>query len=118
VIVGAMNTLVSSLDNTVFWRLAMQFKFFVKPQIGDNYSDMKEEIIRELLRQVRYSYNLALGITAASALITLFGVGLLYFDKVSEASLTSASGLLATIASVQQAKQAKEELREIIEKLG
>jgi hypothetical protein len=96
----------------------MQFQFFRKPQIDDNYSDIKEEIIREWLRQARHSYNLALGITTASALMTLLGVGLLYLDKVSEASITTGGGALAAIASVQRAKQAKEELREIIDKLG
>ncbi|OUL22187.1 hypothetical protein BV372_30820 [Nostoc sp. T09] len=95
----------------------MQFQLFKKPQTNDTYSDIKEEIIRELLRQVRHSYNLALGVTAASALMTLFGVGLLYFDKVSEASLTAGSGILATITSVQFSKQAKEELHEMIKKL-
>ena len=28
----------------------MQFHFFRKPQLDDNYNDIKEEIIRELLR--------------------------------------------------------------------
>lgn len=96
----------------------MQFQFFRKPQANDKYSDLKEEVIRELLRQVRHSYNLALGITTASALMTLCGVGLLYLDKVSQASVTTGGGALATIASVQRAKQAKEELCEIIDRLG
>ncbi|MBC1225389.1 hypothetical protein GNF10_35530 [Nostoc sp. UCD121] len=96
----------------------MQLKFFKKPQIDEKYSDIKEEIIRELLRQVRHSYNLAFGITTASALMTLLGVGLLYLDKISEASITTGGAALATIASVQRAKQAKEELREIIDELG
>ncbi len=95
----------------------MQFQFLKKPQIKDNSSELKEEIIRELLRQARHSYNLALGITTASALMTLFGVGLLYLDKVSEASITTGGGALVTIASVQCAKQAKEELREVIDTL-
>lgn len=95
----------------------MKFNFFNKPQINDDYSEIKEEVIREFLRQVRHSYNLALGITAASALMTLGGVGLLYVDKVSEATLTSSGGVLATITSVQIAKQSKEELREVIDKL-
>jgi len=95
----------------------MQFQFFKKPQVEDNYSDLKQEMIRELLRQVQHSYNLALGITTASALMTLCGVGLFYFDKVSEASLTSGSGVLATITSFQHTKQAKEELREMMDRL-
>ncbi len=95
----------------------MRFQFFTKPKIDGNYSDLKEEIIQEILRQARYSFHLTLGITAASALMTLFGVGLLYLNKVSEASITTGGGALATIASVQCAKQAKEELREIIDRL-
>ncbi len=96
----------------------MQFRFFNKPQINGDYSDIKEEIIREFLRQVRYSYNLALGVTAASALMTLFGVGLLYINKLSEATLTTSGGVLATITSVQFAKQSQEELREVMDKLS
>ena len=96
----------------------MPFKFFKKPENNDDYNDIKEEIIREFLRQVRYSYNLALVVTAASALITLCGVGLLYIDKVSEATLTASGGVLATITSVQFAKQSKEELREVMDKLS
>ncbi|MDJ0617891.1 MAG: hypothetical protein QNJ63_14300 [Calothrix sp. MO_192.B10] len=95
----------------------MKFKFFHKSENNDDYSEIKEEVIREFLRQVRHSYNLALGITAASALMTLFGVGLLYIDKVSEATLTSSGGVLATITSVQIAKQSKEELQEVMDKL-
>ncbi|NEO16657.1 MULTISPECIES: hypothetical protein [Moorena] len=95
----------------------MPFNFNKKPQNNDDYRDIKEEIIRELLRQVRHSYNLALGVTAASALMTLFGVGLLYIDKVSEASLTASGGVLGTINSVQFAKDSQEELEEMMHKL-
>ena len=96
----------------------MAFKFFKKPEQNDKDSDIKEEIIREFLRQVRHSYNLALIVTAASALMTLSGIGLLYLDKVSEATITGASGVLATITSVQFAKQSKEELREVMDELS
>ena len=61
---------------------------------------------------------MALGVTGASALITLLGVGLLYTNRVSEATLTASGGVLATITSVQFAKQSKEELQEIMEQLS
>ncbi len=96
----------------------MPFNFFNKPENNDDYNEMKEEVIREFLRQVRHSYNLALAVTAASALMTLGGVGLLYIDKVSEATLTASGGVLATITSVQFAKQSKEELREVMDELS
>lgn len=95
----------------------MRFNFFTKPENNNEYNDIKEEIIRELLRQTRKSYNLGLSITAASALMTLFGVGLLYFNKVSEASLTASGGVLATLASVQHTKEKKEELCEMLNQL-
>ncbi len=86
-----------------------------QPNSNDDYSNIKEEIMRELLRQVRQSYNLALAVTTASALMTLSGVGLLYLNKVPEASLTTAGGVLASLHSVQLAKEAKEELRQMMD---
>lgn len=94
----------------------MTVNFRKKTQTNHNNNDMKQELIQELLRQAKLTFNLALSVTAASAMMTLGGVGLLYFNKVSEASLTSGGGVLATITSVQLAKQTKEELLEIIEK--
>ncbi|AKG20479.1 TRADD-N-associated membrane domain-containing protein [Calothrix sp. 336/3] len=95
----------------------MQFNFF-KPENNDDNRNIKEEIIRELLHMTRKSYNLALGITAASALMTLFGVGLLYFNKVSEASLTASGGVLTTLVSVQHTNKKQEELCEMLNKLS
>jgi hypothetical protein len=86
-----------------------------QPNSNEANSNIKEEILRELLRQVRQSYNLALTITTASTLMTLSGVGLLYFNKVPEASLTTAGGVLASLHSVQLAKEAKEELRQMMD---
>ncbi|MFB2978498.1 hypothetical protein [Microseira sp. BLCC-F43] len=83
---------------------------------NDNNSNMKAEITQELLRQARLTFNLAFGVTAASAIMTLSGVGLLYLDKVSEASLTAGTGTLATLTSLQYAKEAKEELQKLMEK--
>jgi hypothetical protein len=69
----------------------------------------------ELLRQFRQSYNLALAVTTASALMTLSGVGLVYINKLPEASLTTAGGVLASLHSVQLAKEAKDELRQMMD---
>ncbi|MDJ0676751.1 MAG: hypothetical protein QNJ36_15460 [Calothrix sp. MO_167.B42] len=74
----------------------MQLKFGKKPEKNDDYSQIKKEVIREYLRQLRHSYNLALVITAASTLMTLLGVGLLYGNKVSQATFTAFGGFLAT----------------------
>lgn len=72
--------------------------------------ELKRKFKEEKLRQLKLKFNLALGITAASAMMTLLGVGLLYFNKVQEASLTSGTGILASIISVQFAKDAHDDL--------
>ncbi|MBD2213922.1 hypothetical protein H6G27_29235 [Nostoc linckia FACHB-104] len=93
----------------------MKVNYGNKAQTNHNINDVKKEFMQELLRQAKLTFNLALSVTAASAIMTLGGVGLLYFNKVSEASLTAGGGALATITSIQFAKQTKEELLEIIE---
>ena len=50
---------------------------------NDNNQNLKVECMQELLRQAKLTFNLALSVTAASAMMTLGGVGLLYFNKVS-----------------------------------
>ena len=75
---------------------------------------MKNEIRKELLRQAKLTFNVALFVSAASAMITLFGVGLIYLNKFSEASLTASGGAIATITTLNMAKEAKDELREIL----
>lgn len=77
-------------------------------------NEIRNEIIKELLRQAKGTFNVALCVSAASAIITLFGVGLIYFNKISEASLTASGGALATMTSLNMAKEAKDELRQIL----
>jgi hypothetical protein len=99
----------------------MSFKVYRKlksdnqPNSNEANSNIKEEIMRELLRQVRQSYNLALAVTAACALMILSGVGLVYINKLPEASLTTAGGVLASLHSVQLAKESKEELHQMMD---
>ncbi len=98
------------------------FNIFGKPEPNNNDAgqemEQKKKIIEERLRQARLTFNLAFCVNAASAIMTLSGVGLLYLNKVPEASLTAGAGLLGSISSVQFAKDAKEELGEMIDKLA
>jgi len=94
----------------------MKFNFFNKPQINHDYSEIKEEVVREFLRQAQNSHNLACGVIVASVLITLGSLGLRYFNQVPQATLTSSSGIVASITSIKIAKQSKEELQEIMDK--
>ncbi|MCP2731526.1 TRADD-N-associated membrane domain-containing protein [Limnofasciculus baicalensis] len=95
----------------------MNFQLFSNSHPEEDYSEIKKEMLRESLRQVRQSYNLALVITGISASIALAGVGLLYFDKVSAATLTTSTGLLGGFGSIQFANQKKEELRQMMNDL-
>ncbi|WP_016951021.1 hypothetical protein [Anabaena sp. PCC 7108] len=97
----------------------MKFKFFTKnqPQEQEVKKQMQEKIIAEFIRQTQLTFNLALGVSTASAIITLLGVGLLYIDKIPEASLTAGGGIMASIGSVQFAKETREELEEILQSL-
>ncbi len=83
----------------------------------DEYNSLKEAILRELLRQAHHSYNLALVVTAGSALVTLAGIGLLYLEKIPAASVTTAGGAIASIGCIQFARESKEELRQMMEQL-
>jgi hypothetical protein len=95
---------------------SMKFNLF--PQVQTNYQeinkDMKDKIVDELIRQAQLTFNLALVVTATSAMITLLGVGLFYVDKIPEASLTAGTGIMTSIGSVQFAKEARDELNEIL----
>ncbi|HLP92117.1 MAG TPA: hypothetical protein VK184_26440 [Nostocaceae cyanobacterium] len=94
------------------------FNFFKKSEDADReQQELKRQFMEEKLRQLRLRFNLALGITTASAMMTLSGVGLLYFNKVEEASLTTGTGILFSISSVQFAKDAKDELEEALRDL-
>ena len=44
-------------------------------------------------------------------------MGLLYLDKIPEASLTAGGGIVASIGSVQFAKESREKLEKVLESL-
>lgn len=95
----------------------MKLNLFRQRQLQsmDVPQETKQKIIDELIRQAQLTCNLAVGVTAASAMMTLLGVGLLYLDKIPEASLTAGAGIMASIGSVQFAREAREELKQILE---
>jgi hypothetical protein len=95
-----------------------QAAFTTESDFTGDCCNLKEAVLRELLRQAHHSYNLALAVTAGSALITLAGVGLLYLEKIPAASLTTAGGAIASIGCIQVARECKEELRQMMEQLS
>lgn len=98
----------------------MKFNWFRKHQSEkmNVTEEMKQKIIAEFIRQTQLTFNLALGVTTASAIITLLGVGLLYFDKITEASLVAGGGIIASLGSVQFAKETREELEDILKDMS
>ncbi|MEG3869515.1 hypothetical protein QUA46_19720 [Microcoleus sp. MON2_D6] len=94
----------------------MNFNLFGNSQPDEDYSEIKKEMLRESLRQVRQSYNLALFVTA-SAMVTFGGLGLLFCEKISEATLTASGGLLTSLGSIEFAKQKKKELQQMMDDL-
>ncbi|MEG4349583.1 hypothetical protein QUA74_07555 [Microcoleus sp. LAD1_D3] len=93
----------------------MNFNLFGNSQPDQDYSDLAEEILEELLRQVRQSYNVALTVIGTSAILAFVGVGLVYANKVQEGAVTTAAGGVTTVAATRFANQKKKELQEMME---
>ncbi len=69
---------------------------------------MEQLVITERLRQARLSFNIALGLTIISAIISVTGVGLLLSGKTSEGTATTAGGLASKIVSIGLLKMTKD----------
>jgi hypothetical protein len=75
-------------------------------------------VIKERLRQARYSFNLALVATAISACVGLAGAGLLLSSKLPEGTVTAAAGLTSSACSIRFAKDANDRLDKILQELN
>jgi len=85
---------------------------------------LKQQIAQEILRQTRATFNLAhqsfqgaIFMTAASAIVSLVGVGLLLSGKTSEGTITTAGGLVSGVGFSQLMKDAEERLEHANERL-
>jgi hypothetical protein len=67
---------------------------------ADNSLKIEQAIIQDSRRQARFSYNATAGFIIASAVVNILGIGLLFFGKVPEGTITTASGLTTNIVSV------------------
>lgn len=77
------------------------------------YSAVELSIAQERLRQARWSFNLALAMTAAFAVISLVGVGLLLSGKTTEGSVAAAGGFASSVRCLQLAKDTNDRLDKI-----
>ena len=65
-------------------------------------------MLQECLRQASWSFNLAIILTIASAIISIIGIGLLFSNKINEGTATTAGGLAFNLVSVNFLKLSKE----------
>ena len=78
---------------------------------------MEAEIAQERIRQARYSFNLALAMTAVCAAIGLTGAGLLVAGKVPEGMIATTGGMSPVILCVKFAREANDRLDKIVKEL-
>ena len=67
---------------------------------ADNSSKIEQKIIQDSRRQARFSSNVTLGFIIASTFVNILGIGLLFFGKVPEGIITTASGLTTNIVTL------------------
>jgi hypothetical protein len=79
---------------------------------------MKETVVNELVRQIRFQYNINLVLEATSALVILASIGLFYFGNLPIASVTSAAGTTGNLLYSIHAKKSKKELHTILEQIS
>ena len=76
--------------------------------------DAETSYVQERIRQAKLSFNLLLGATIVSGIVSLTGVGLLMFNQLSEGTVTTAVGLASNITFVKLARDANNRLDEAI----
>ena len=74
-------------------------------------------IAQERLRQVRYSFNIAMIPVTFSFCINLTGAGLLLSGKIPEGTITSAGGLASGVQCIQFSKDTNDRLDKILAEL-
>ena len=76
-------------------------------------SAVELSIAQERLRQAHHSFNLALVMTAACALISLIGIIFLFLGKGPEGTITAIAGLTSTIRCLELAKDTNDRLDKV-----
>jgi hypothetical protein len=84
-----------------------------------NNSFVQERIYisRERRRQARVSFDLALGITAASAFVSVVGAVQILFGHIPEGSVTATAGVSASVLCFKFAKDANDRLDKLATEL-
>lgn len=78
-------------------------------------TSVKAAIVRERLRQAKYSFNVAIGGMAVCTLVGTIGLGLIVFGKTQEGSILTTGGIVPITVCMQFAKEANERLDALYE---
>jgi hypothetical protein len=81
------------------------------------HSALEMIIVKERLRQSRYSFNAALAATVLSTCISIVGAALLLSGKVPEGAVTTSSGMAVSVGCLKLAKDANDRLDRITKEL-
>lgn len=73
-----------------------------RPSSSDDSSKIARrcQMIQDSRRQARLSSHVTLGFIIASTFVNILGIGLLFFGKVPEGTITATSGLTTNIVSL------------------
>lgn len=85
--------------------------------ITNSHSALEMIVVKERLRQSRYSFNAALAATVLSTCISLLGAALLLSGKVTEGAVTTSSGMAVSVGCLKLAKDANDRLDRITKEL-
>lgn len=86
--------------------------------IPSSQNQSVDVVLQERVRQAKYSFNLALIATAISACVSLAGAGLLLSGKLSEGTVTAASGLASSACCIRFAKDSNDRMDKILKELN
>jgi hypothetical protein len=81
------------------------------------HSPLKMIIVKERLRQSRYSFNAALAAAVLSSCISIVGGALLLSGKVPEGAVTTSSGMAVSVGCFKLAKDANDRLDRMTKEL-
>jgi len=76
----------------------------------NKHSALEMSIVKERLRQSRYSFNAALAVTVLSSIVS---AALLLSGKVPEGAVTTSSGMAVSVGCLKLAKDANDRLDRI-----
>ncbi len=75
-----------------------------------NEFNPNNSFLQERIRQARLAFNVLLGATVLSGIVSFTGVGLLLSGQVSEGTITTIGGLISNAAFAKMAKDANDRL--------